>query len=50
MWVLWSMTLVAALAVAGASASEQIPDDFPRFQVPGREKPLDTLRRLFWLH
>jgi len=26
------------------------PDDFPRFQVPGHEKEMATLRDLFWLH
>ena len=26
------------------------PDDFPRFEVPGREKEMESLRRLFWLH
>jgi hypothetical protein len=24
-----------------------IPDDFPRFLVPGREKEMESLRRLF---
>lgn len=31
-------------------APQQIPDDFPRFQVPGREREMDSLRSLFWLH
>jgi len=26
------------------------PEDFPRFQVPGSEKEMATLRDLFWLH
>jgi len=26
------------------------PDDFPRFQVPGHEKEMATMRDLFWLH
>src|SRR6476660_2773011 len=26
------------------------PDDFPRYQVPGHEKEMATLRDLFWLH
>jgi len=27
-----------------------IPNDFPRFSVPGHEKEMETLRRLYWLH
>ena len=27
-----------------------VPDDFPRFVVPGHEKEMECLRRLFWLH
>jgi hypothetical protein len=27
-----------------------VPDDFPRFHVPGYEKEMRTLRELFWLH
>jgi hypothetical protein len=27
-----------------------IPEDFPRFQVPGQEKEMESLRGLFWLH
>ena len=33
--------------IAGQSAP---PDDFPRFQVPGQEKEMATVRDLFWLH
>ncbi|MGB4257537.1 MAG: glycosyl hydrolase family 65 protein [Phycisphaerae bacterium] len=35
---------------AGPAGAPVIPDDFPRFVVPGREKEMDSLRRLFWLH
>ncbi|GIV18652.1 MAG: hypothetical protein KatS3mg023_0403 [Armatimonadota bacterium] len=42
--------MILVLAVAGTFAQQSVPEDFPRFQVPGQEKPLDTLRRLFWLH
>jgi len=28
----------------------QIPDDFPRFTVPGHEREMATVRALFWLH
>ena len=27
-----------------------VPDDFPRFDVPGFEKEMTSLRSLFWLH
>jgi hypothetical protein len=27
-----------------------IPDDFPKFHVPGHERELEALRELFWLH
>lgn len=47
-------SILFALAVLSVAAlgvqANSIPDDFPRFHVPGQEKPLDTLRRLFWLH
>ncbi|HVM50660.1 MAG TPA: glycosyl hydrolase family 65 protein [Candidatus Acidoferrum sp.] len=35
------------VAVAGQAAP---PDDFPRFQVPGHEQEMGSLRNLFWLH
>ena len=36
---LWTLSLMAA-----------IPEDFPKFQVPGHEKEMATLQELFWLH
>ena len=27
-----------------------VPQDFPKFIVPGHEKKMDSIRRLFWLH
>ena len=30
--------------------SKEVPDDFPRFVVPGFEQYMDSLRQLFWLH
>ncbi len=39
--------LVATPAPAAAPA---IPDDFPRFIVPGHEQQMESLRALFWLH
>ncbi len=46
---LWGASLVAAVPAAGP-AVPPIPGDFPRFLVPGRDKEMDSLRRLFWLH
>jgi hypothetical protein len=40
------LTLLATLGAAWGSP----PDDFPRFQVPGHEKEMETVRELFWLH
>ncbi len=31
-------------------ANEEIPDDFPRFIVPGHQAQLDSVRALYWLH
>ena len=28
----------------------QVPEDFPRFEVPGQEQPMQWLRELYWLH
>ena len=44
--VLTCLTLLATADAAWASP----PDDFPRFQVPGHEQEMATLRELFWLH
>jgi hypothetical protein len=27
-----------------------VPEDFPRFEVPGQEQPMQWLRELYWLH
>jgi hypothetical protein len=48
-------TITAVVALAAASdASEpvgpRVPEDLPRSIVPGWEKEMDDLRRLFWLH
>ncbi len=42
------LTCVAASSAANEPA--KVPDDFPRFVVPGHEKQMESLRRLFWLH
>ena len=38
------------LFLSAMTARSAPPDDFPRFQVPGHEKEMATLRDLFWLH
>src|ERR1035438_2889826 len=40
------LALLATLGTAWASP----PDDFPRFQVPGHQQEMATVRELFWLH
>jgi hypothetical protein len=38
------------LVALSCEAAAPIPDDFPRFTVPGHEREMDSLRALFWLH
>jgi hypothetical protein len=40
----------SAWAWAAEPAAPSVPDDFPRFIVPGHEKEMESLRGLFWLH
>ena len=40
----------AALLLITAANAASVPEDFPRFIVPGYEKELESLRALFWLH
>jgi len=40
--------LMLAMSVVTTAAAP--PEDFPRFQVPGQEKEMATIRELFWLH
>src|SRR5437870_4262297 len=43
--------LLAALLICPTTAiASPIPDDFPRFIVPGNQKEMDSLRELFWMH
>lgn len=42
--------LSMCFAVSAADAPESIPDDFPRFVVPGHDAAMSTLRDLFYLH
>lgn len=42
--------LCALALVLSARAASPVPDDFPRFIVPGHEREMETLRALYWLH
>jgi hypothetical protein len=42
--------LAAFAATFSVAQPAQVPEDFPRFVVPGHEKQMDSLRQLFWLH
>jgi hypothetical protein len=46
--------LVAASSGADENRPDRkalrVPDDFPRFIVPGHERRMALLRELFWLH
>lgn len=42
--------VLMALPVCCRGEKMNIPDDFPRFAVPGYEKQMDSLRQLYWLH
>src|SRR5881227_875237 len=42
-----AMLLTTPIAMG---AQSNVPDDFPRFIVPGHDKEMDSLRNLFWLH
>lgn len=48
----WPIRCAAmALALIGSAYAETtVPDDFPRFIVPGYDGEMDALRRLMWLH
>jgi hypothetical protein len=42
--------IVLAVQAAPSCAQSAIPEDFPRFVVPGHEREMELMRRLFWLH
>jgi hypothetical protein len=44
------LTCTSALLGKTQAAELPVPDDFPRFIVPGQEPVMDSLRRLYWLH
>lgn len=49
--VLWTLVwLSIALGTAPSLADSPVPEDFPRFVVPGQQQAMDSLRQLFWLH
>ena len=41
---------VAALSLSTLASAGEVPEDFPRFVVPGCEKEMESLRALYWLH
>ena len=50
--VLIVIAIGAAVAPAAFAqpADVAVPDDFPRFVVPGKAPEMDALRKLFWVH
>lgn len=44
------MLIVAVVALPIRSSGQEIPDDFPRFTVPGFEEEMALLREFYWLH
>ena len=46
-----ALALAASCCITVSPAQPaKVPDDFPRFLVPGAQKEMDSLRALFWLH
>lgn len=45
-----AIALALALISATPGGAQGIPDDFPRFLVPGKESQMASLRALFWHH
>lgn len=43
-------TIGVGLLVTIMSQTAPVPEDFPRFMVPGYEQEMELLRALFWLH
>jgi hypothetical protein len=44
------ISLVSPAQEAAPGKHLGVPDDFPRFLVPGHEPTMQSLRELFWLH
>lgn len=51
-FIVLNFTLTHPLGVKSESATPSmgVPDDFPRFIVAGHERPMQSMRELFWLH
>lgn len=45
-----SINLLCPSHAAEARKPMKVPEDFPRFIVPGCDQPMQSLRELFWLH
>lgn len=45
-----SLSTVLCIILPISSSGEKIPDDFPRFKVPGHGEAMETLRELYYLH
>lgn len=41
---------IAAILLGAMAGAAPVPDDFPRFVVPGHEGEMESLRALYWLH
>jgi hypothetical protein len=48
--LLLSSVLLASQIGSVQGFASAVPEDFPRFIVPGHEKEMESLRALFWLH
>jgi hypothetical protein len=46
----WKWVVILAIWLATVNAGAVVPDDFPRFIVPAKEREMESLRSLFWLH
>ncbi len=46
----FAVVFLFVIRVNGALAAPTIPDDFPRFIVPGHQEAMDSLRELYYLH
>ncbi len=45
------IVILAAIALSiHVEAAMNVPNDFPRFTVPGFEKQMESVRELYWLH
>ncbi|MCL6519250.1 MAG: hypothetical protein K6T99_05420 [Armatimonadetes bacterium] len=47
---IWVILLALGIIIPCRGDVVSIPDDFPKFSVPGYEKEMASIRQLFWLH